>query len=311
MPSSGVRTFKKKRAYRRRLAWGILVASAIFALFQLFLQLSSGQIIGRLMNTFSLTAFGGGILIGSYYYVYLLLQVPAGLLLDRYGPRAILSGGAMVMCIGCALFGTAGSLAFALSGRILMGVGAAFAFVGCLNLISIWFPARQFSFLAALVEAGGMIVSIIGNFWLANFVSSVGWRYAIVMSSVLSGVISILLYLIVRNSSHQKRKQKESAGSLKKGLSQLMTQPIIWVNGIYCGAMFSVITVFIALWAIPFFRLAHHISLVSATVVASALYLGVAVGGPILGWLDHFYRRQILWLTALCGGVLVALCFFC
>ena len=134
-------SLKSARTYRTRLAWSVWFVTTAFVLLQFFLQLSSGEIIAGLMKSFSLTAFGGGVLASSYYYIYVLLQTPAGMLIDRYGARGILSISALNVCIGSLLFAASKIVVIALLGRILMGIGAAFAFVGCLNLIATWFPA--------------------------------------------------------------------------------------------------------------------------------------------------------------------------
>src|SRR5689334_19956382 len=118
---------KLARAYRSQLAWSVWVVTTAFVLLQFFLQLSSGEIIEGLMKSFSLTAFGGGVLASSYYYIYVLLQTPAGMLIDRYGARGILSISALNVCIGSLLFASAKTVLVALLGRVLMGIGAAFA----------------------------------------------------------------------------------------------------------------------------------------------------------------------------------------
>ena len=79
-------------------AWMVWFVSLCFVLFQFFLQLSSAEMIGGLMKSFSLNASGGSLLAGSYYYVYVLLQSPAGMMIDRYGPRRVLS---VVLCWLC------------------------------------------------------------------------------------------------------------------------------------------------------------------------------------------------------------------
>jgi len=151
-----------QRAYRRRrssnesslpprrrglshsaTAWLVWLVAASFVLFQFCIQLTSGEMVGGLMKSFSLSALGAGFLASSYYYIYVLLQTPAGMLMDRYGPRRLLSIGAAVMMLGSLLFASAHSLTFAILGRVFMGGGAAFAFVGSINLISRWFPAHQ------------------------------------------------------------------------------------------------------------------------------------------------------------------------
>lgn len=306
--------FKKARRRRMRLAWSVWCIAAVFVLFQFFLQLSSGEIISPLMHSFALSAFGGGLLASSYYYVYVLLQTPAGMLMDRYGPRGILSAGALCVCIGCLLFATAKTVLFALVGRILMGGGSAFAFVGCLNIISIWFPKRRFALMAAIVETAGMIGAIVGNFGLATCIQTAGWRHCIITAGIFAGILSLFLYGIVRNAPRIKTRSYAVAAraSMWIGLKILLRNPLVWVNGVYSGLMFGVVTVFIALWAIPFFELAHHASLVQATITVSALYVGVAVGGPLLGWLDSKtrFRKPLMIFCALCASTCLFIAIF-
>lgn len=293
---------KTARKKRMRLAWSVWFVAAVFVLFQFFLQLSSGEVISALMKTFALSAFGGGVLVSSYYYIYVLLQTPVGILLDRYGPRGALSWGALLVCLGGLIFATAKTVLFALLGRILMGAGSAFAFVGCLNVISIWFPVRRFAFMAAIVETAGMFGAIIGNFWLANCIEKIGWRRCMLIASVFAAILSFFLVLIVRNAPRKKKLPAKNGvrPSIRIGFKKLLRNPIIWLNGIYSGLMFSIVTVFIALWAIPFFEWSHHLDLVKATIVTSALYVGVAVGGPIIGWLDSRtrFRKQMMVFNA-------------
>jgi len=308
---SGVLKAARKR--RMRLAWLVWFVAAVFVLFQFFLQLSSGEVIGGLMKSFALTALGGGVLASSYYYIYVLLQTPAGMLLDRYGPRGILSFGALFVCMGCLLFSASKTVFFALIGRVLMGGGAAFAFVGCLNIISIWFPVQRFALMAAIVETAGMIGAIIGNFWLANYIEKSGWRECMIFSGIFAGILSCCLVMVVRNAPRKKvSKNTMIRTSLRAGFKKIIRNPVVWLNGIYSGLMFSIVTVFIALWAIPFFEITRHVDLVKATLTASALYVGVAIGGPIIGWLDGktHWRKRIIIFNAFCASICLFLVIF-
>src|SRR5690554_5562331 len=112
------------------LSWIVWSVSAVFLLFQFFLQLSSADIVAGLMESFSLNALGAGLLASSYYYIYVILQAPAGILIDRFGPRRLLTLGAFVCGLGCWIFSMSLQLDWAVFGRLLMGTGAAFAFVG-------------------------------------------------------------------------------------------------------------------------------------------------------------------------------------
>src|SRR3984957_11174190 len=96
-----------------RLAWIVWGTSAVFLLFQFFLQLSSADIVGGLMESFSLTALGASVLASTYYYIYVTLQAPAGILIDRFGPRRLLTLGALVCALGCWLFASSQQLVWA------------------------------------------------------------------------------------------------------------------------------------------------------------------------------------------------------
>ncbi len=89
---------------------------------------------------------------GAYYYVYVVLQTPAGMLIDRFGARLILSLGALVCALGCGLFTVSHAIWITDVGRILMGGGSAFAFVGTLYLIGNWFPAAYFGMMLGLSD---------------------------------------------------------------------------------------------------------------------------------------------------------------
>lgn len=293
-----------------RIAWSIWFISALFVLFQFFLQLSSGEILAGVMKTFSLSTLGAGILISSYYYVYVLLQTPAGILLDRYGLRGILSGGALIVSAGCWLFSTAHSFSLALLGRIMMGGGSAFAFVGCMDVISHWFPLRRFALMAAIVETAGMLGAISGNFWLADVVTQWGWQQCMLLAAIFGGLLSMSLWFIVRDSPNKKNAltNKKQKIPLWSTLKSLLAKPIVWINGIYSGLSFSIVTTFTALWAIPLLEVSHHLHVLQASQVDAVLYVGVAMGGPLLGFLDSRtnWRRSILFFNAL----LAAVCLF-
>ena len=286
---------RKWRMPRQLHAWIIWMVSVSFVLFQFFLQLSSGEMIANLMQSFSLTAFGGGLLASSYYYVYVLLQAPAGLLVDRFGPRLLMSLGAVAVSVGCYIFAHAHGLFIALLGRLLMGGGAAFAFVGCLNLIRRWFCPKRFGFMTAMAETVGMLGSISGGLLLAKSLQVYDWRQCLGFSAVIGALLAMLLWILVRDRAHGEL--SDPARPLRDfipGARALLVKPQTWLNGVYSGLVFAVITVFIALWGIPFLQQAHHLSLFSATAVCDTAFIGVAIGCPLLGYLDTRFSRRYL-----------------
>lgn len=288
------------KIWQRQLAWLMWIVSAIFVLFQFCLQLTSGEIVSGLMKSFHLTALGGGFLASTYYYVYVSLQTPVGLLIDRFGPRKLLSIGAFILASGCLLFASSANVYVAIFGRLLMGGGAAFAFVGSLSVAAKWFPVERFGLLTACLEMIGMMGSLVGGFLLADLVQHVGWRNSIYFAAVFSAILVILLWTIVRDApsnmpqvSVQPKKTKEN---FWQDVKLLLKSKIAWKNALFSGLMFSIVTVFIALWAVPFLQIEHHLSLMMSALVCNVVFVGTAIGSPIIGFIDSRvnWRRQIL-----------------
>lgn len=290
-------------------AYFIWILSLIFALFQFFIQLSAGEIIGGLMKSFNITAFGAGMLASASYYIYVMLQTPAGVLIDKYGPRKLLTLGSFLLMLGCFLFGVSHELIWAFVGRLLMGLGAAFAFVGSLYLLDKWFPRERFALMTGIVEMVAMLGTLVGAFWLAHYVELFGWRHCMYFSAVFSGFLSLLLGVFVRDFPANRaaiKPNKEIKRRVLPGLRVLVRMKIAWINGVYSGIMFALISVFAALWGIPYVQQAHHLSLVQATFYCSLVYVGVSIFAPLLGWLDTriTHRRYVMFSCAILG-------FFC
>ena len=278
------------------LAWVMWGATALFVLFQFFLQLSSGEIIDGLMNSFSLNSFGGGVLASTYYYVYVILQVPAGVMIDRFGPRRLLTIGTLTCALGCFLFGASHFLLIVIIGRLLMGAGAAFAFVGSLNVIGKYFRADQFAFMAAIAETVGMSGTIIGGFFLADWVQQMGWRNSMIVASGIAVIIGSLIWVVVRDGPRGTLSVPiQSVRILWRDFYLLIKNAQAWINGMYSGLMFSIVTVFVALWAIPYMELIHHLNLLMSSLVCNLVFIGISISGPVIGCLDrHISRRRPL-----------------
>ncbi|MGD0665746.1 MAG: MFS transporter, partial [Rhabdochlamydiaceae bacterium] len=126
---------REKLAYPVR-AWTIWLLSAFFMFYKYAIEVSPSVMTGTLMKTFDIGGIELGNLAASYFYAYLLLQIPAGLLLDKFGPRKTTTLAIALCALGSLVFAGAESLVVAGIGRFLTGAGAAFAAVNCLKLIA-------------------------------------------------------------------------------------------------------------------------------------------------------------------------------
>lgn len=264
----------------------------VFVFYQFILQLSSGIIIPPLIESFKTSALGASIVSSSYYYVYVTLQTPAGLLLDHYGIRRVLSSGAIVCVFGCFLFASSQTLYMAELGRILMGAGCAFAFVSSLEIAALWFPPKRFGLMVGLADSIGSIGSTIGNIGFAYYIQAYGWRAGMNIAGILAIFIAALciIFIVDKKVLTYKRPFMDS-------LREVICSRSVWINGIYTGLSFSVVTVFAAVWGIPYVAELLSVDYSQATVVCSMTMAGVTVGSPFMGWVYSRLEKVRLFLA--------------
>lgn len=281
----------KKYLHSPWLMWSVGMS---FLLFQFYLQLSSGVMIHQLMDSFQIHALDTGILTGSYYIVYVLLQTPSGMLADRVGPRLLITVGSIITALGCSLFASSHNLATAEIARILMGSGSACAFVCSVHIVSSWFPRERYSLMLGITETVGMCGAVILNMLLAQFLLNHGWRASMMIAAAVATTIAIAAWIVVRENS-ESRADTDKASF--ENMLHITLKPQLWCNGFYGGFLFCVITVFTSLWGIPYFIEARRLSLVEATQLTSISMLGIAFGGPLSGRLYPLIKRKSLYLS--------------
>ena len=160
---------------RRWVMWSL---PALLFLIGFFHRAAPGVIARDLMHVFAISSATVGWLAGAYFYSYAGLMVPAGLLVDAYGVRRVMTIGGVVMGVGALIMATASSLPLLFAGRLLVGAGAAPTFVGTLKIAAAWFPPAQFGFLAALTATVGVLGALVSTLPLAALVTLGGWRTA-------------------------------------------------------------------------------------------------------------------------------------
>jgi MFS family permease len=285
----------KKSHYSPWLIWG---AAEFFTLFQFLIQLTSGVIVEPLMHDFNINAFDAAMIISGFYCMYIALQIPAGILMDKIGPRLLLSCGAFVCSIGCIIFSQTHLFYVAFLSRLCMGTGAAFAFVGTLYVIREWFPISRYSFLLGMSEMLGMTWAIVGILVFTAFLHSYGWRMCLMTCGFFFLASSLVCALCISNHNPTRTTVKHTGISvtLWQRFRIVIRSPLAWMNGIYSGLMFSVVTVFVALWEPPFLQTVLHISIEKAATIDTMAFVGIALGCPLFGFVSQRFQQRRLFL---------------
>ncbi len=274
------------------LVWGL---GAAFFFSEYFARVSPGVMVPDLMRAFNVTAVGIGSISAFFYYAYVSMQVPVGALVDRFGPHRLLTVMAGLCALGCFLFASSHSIFIANLSRLLMGFGAAFAFVGALKLATLWFPSQRFGLLAGTTQALGMLGAAVGEGPLAVTVAAIGWRQTIYAIGIILLAISILIGFFVRDRVFTGPKLKHglmTTSELWQGFLMVMRNPQSWFNALFVGLLYAPTAAFAELWGTSFFSHTYGLSNQTAAAGISCIFVGWAVGGPITGWISDRMRRR-------------------
>jgi MFS family permease len=291
VPSVSVKTVK----HFSLIPWLICGLGAVYYCYEYFLRISPSVMTHELMREYNLTAAQVGSLSAFYYHAYVPMQIVVGLLMDRYGPRRLLTLACMLCAFGTYLFASGYSLLLAEAGRFLVGFGSAFAFVGALKLATIWLPPNRFALVSGIILCLGMMGAMVGDIVLRALVDAVGWQVTIYASAVSGVLLTAVLWTAIRDSNPAHTVQQSTHlnfAGLFMGLLDALKNPQIWLNGLVGLLLYLSLSSFAELWAIPYLEQARGLSKVDAAYVNSMIFLGWAVGGPFWGWFsDHLQRR--------------------
>lgn len=278
-------------------AWTIWLLSSFFMFYKYALEVSPSVMTTTLMSTFHISGAELGNLAACYFYAYLLLQLPAGLLLDKFGPRKTTTTAIAICALGSLLFSKAETLFMAEAGRFLTGAGAAFAAVNCLKLIANWFPFRQFAFMAGLMMTFAMLGAVGGQAPLSQFIRHLEWRSAIGIIGIAGFALAVLFWIFVRDKSPGHVIEKHIGAprlSLLTSIRRILINPQSWWLSVYSGFAFAPVMVFGGLWGVSFLKEGYLLSETLAAQMVSLIFIGFAVGAPVFGWFSDWIQKRCI-----------------
>jgi len=290
-----------------RVAWLVWGLGALLFLMGFFQRVAPAVMTTELMRAFSINAAGLGSLSALYFYSYIAMQIPTGILADRWGPRRLLTAGALVAALGTGLFALAGSLFWAGMGRLLIGGSVAVAFVGLLKVATNWFPVRLFALVSGLALFSGIVGAVFAGPPLRLMMGWYSWRFIIAGSAVATLGICICIWLFVRDTPSEKgyadfvqlgtMHPEVNQPGIIGGLIEILRFANTWLICVIPGAVAGAVLTFSGLWGVPYLATHHNLSTAGASVLTTVLMVAWAVGGPAFGWLsDRVGRRKAPYL---------------
>ena len=274
-------TFKKSLSFSVVM---MCLLGSTFYCYEYYLRVAPSIMRPDLMYTFNIGDAGLGILFSYYYYTYTPLQLPAGIIIDIWGPRKILTFACFICAFGNLVFASTNILFFGKIGRLLIGFGSAFAYVGVLKIVNLWLPKKYFATFVGIVTALGMFGAMSGEIIMSKFVLFFGWRKTLYFSVIFGLFISIILWFFIKDypNNNIEKKNKFNVKILFFNILKLIKIKHLWINGLIGCLLYLPLTIFAEMWAVPFLE-GCGLEKYSAAIGSSMIFLGFAVGGPIWG----------------------------
>jgi sugar phosphate permease len=292
------------RARIRRLRWTAFALVTVSYMLAFFHRVAPAAIASDLQQAFSASAAALGGLAATYFYVYTVMQIPTGILVDTLGPRRIVTLGGIVAGAGSLLFAYAATLTDASIGRLLIGLGVSVAFIALLKLNTVWFHDRHFGTAVGLTLLLGNVGAVLAAAPFAWVLQYTSWRTVFVVLGGVSFATAVLTWLFVRDHPGEaglpslRELDGEAAHPRHEGhwfeglmivLRNHLTWPNFWMNLGIGGSFLA----FAGLWAVPFLRDVYGMDRAAATQHTSLLLAGFAVGAFSVGTLsDRVGRRK-------------------
>ena len=291
-----------------RLAWFIWGLGALFYLMGFFQRVAPAVMTTELMREFQINAAALGNLSGYYFYSYVAMQIPTGIMADTWGPRRVLSAGALVAGFGTLLFALSPTVLWAGMGRLLIGGSVAVAFVGMLKLSNSWFPPRFYAMVSGMALFCGIIGAVFAGTPLRLLINLYGWRNVITASALITFGICIAIWIFIRDYPQQKgyadRSAVETGGSrltgrgVIKGILEVLRYRNTLLLFVIPGAIVGSVLTFSGLWGVPYLTTHYGLSASKAAMVTSSVLVAWALGGPLFGWFsDRWGYRKPLYIA--------------
>lgn len=288
------------------IGWLFWFLAALFYAYEFIHRIVPSILTTELRAAFNINERELGQIGALYFYAYAALQIPAGLLLDKFGTKKILVLASLVLTVGSFIFSTTNTYFIAQIARIMIGAGSAFAFISCLNIGAAWLSPRYFPLMVGLTNLCGTLGALSAGAPFSYVVEYLGWRAALLYLSVAGIAITALIALFLKDKKIPISLPAKPV-PLFQALIQVIKHPQSWLIGIYGALLVAPIVALPEMWGVEYLSLAYQLSTPSASLLTHTIFIGTALGGPLLGWLmPYFPHKHYLMMGAtLCALLLL------
>lgn len=290
-------SINEKEYNRRWIIWGVLALSYVIVFFH---RVAAGVVREELINSFSITDVEFGNFGSMYFYPYMLMQIPSGILADTLGARKTVTLGAVFAGIGSIIFGFSQNITMAYIGRLTVGFGVSVIFISILKVLSQWFKPSEFGKMSGLTSFIGNGGALLAQYPLVLLVATIGWRNSFSVIGFISIGIAILAYIIVRNNPEDVGLEpiviinEKDDLNIRSGIKTVFKNPHTWPSFFAMGGIFGTVIAFMGTWGVPYMIYTYNISKSEASIFTMMITIGLMIGSLVIGNISDKLKKRKL-----------------
>jgi MFS family permease len=269
----------------------VVFATVLFSYFLIVTQRTApGLISDQLMKEFHVTASTIGLMASFQFLAYAGLQIPIGILSDRFGPNFFLIIGASLNGLGTVIYSLAPNEFILLLARLLVGMGDATIWVNLVLILSQWFKVKEFVGLLGLAGMIGSLGFLMATFPFSAWISILGWREPFLIVGILLCLCGFLLYFALEKRPKQmnfvtvkKEKNRENPFIL---LRRIFSSRQAWATFLCHFGLVGTYVGFIGSWAVPYGIQVYGMTRSHASQLIMVGLIGAIVGAPLTSWIS-------------------------
>lgn len=274
----------------RVIAWFVWIIASIFYAYQYVLRVMPSIMMNDITQQFHIDAGLFGQFSGVYYLGYSLMHLPIGIMLDRFGPRKVMSSCILLTVIGLMPIIFAEHWIYPLMGRMMIGIGSSAAILGTFKIIRMGFQEKHFSRMLSFSVMIGLIGAIYGGGPVSYLCSAWGYKAIVTIFSLTGLLLAGLTYFIVPEAS------SSSQGSVMANIKSIVTHHRVMLMCCFAGLMLGPLEGFADVWGAGFLKQAYGLSASTANYLPSMIFIGMCFGSPLLSLIAEKtgYARTII-----------------
>lgn len=287
----------------RAARWVVLGVSALLFACSQFHRVAGAVVAHDLQRDLVLSSEGLGSVGAAFFYAFAAGQLPLAVLLDRWGARRTMAALSLVGAAGAVVFAMAGGRTGAIIGRVLLGIGMSGNLMGSLKLIGHWFSPREFATMSGVVAGFGTLGNVLATTPLALLVGSIGWRSSFVTLAVITALLAILFWVLVRERPGEEERGEGAVLPVGAMARRLLSDRDYWLISLGAFCRYGSFVAIQGLWIAPFLLEVTGLSPIASANLILLLNVAFIVGSPLGGWLSDrvLSSRKAVMLLALAG----------